>query len=468
MATYPPPTETLPTFNSTVFTAPLLDALTIAEADARYLKFPISQGGETISGDLTVTGEVLTTSIIDTIDDVAGTLAIGTLAGRTGAIQIGTGTTGTGKTITINGLASANTTTINGGTINISGSGGQTTLISNTGILTLTNGSASAINIGSNKTGGNIDIGQSGGTASTTTINIGTGTLNTGAINIGNGNTTSSLPITIGNQTGSFGSVDIGSTTIRVGRGNCATNSIETSTGGTLNLKTTASSSGAVNMGTGMTSGTIEIGTANSSTTAINIGNGTGNKSITIGNVTATSGDTFIRGFTVAINPNLTTGTLNLGQAMTAGSITIGGTTGGTTTLTVNRPIAPAYIPSAIGATNIGYQTSSTNNTFTSAIAGTFEVMNTGSITAGVWMVEGCFVFSGATGGGRRMCLNTTSAVMIDSRTQGVATGAFAQLAVSSIFSFSTATTVYLNIDITAGLGGVGTNISTLRWTRLA
>jgi len=310
MATYPPPTETLPTFNSTVFTSPLTDGLTVAEADGRYLKFPSSQGGETINGNLVVSGASTLSSVIT-------------------------------NTIT--------------------------------------------------------------GTAVGTAVSLYNEATRTGGISIGTGNTTGSVPITIGNQTGSFGSVDIGSTTISIGKNNCATNNIGTSTGGTLNLKT-GSTGGAINMGTSMTSGTIVLG----------------------------------------------------------------GTTGGTSTLTVNRPIAPAYLPSAIGATNIGYQASSTNNTYTSAIAGVFEVMNTGSITAGVWMVEGCFVFSGATGGGRRMGLNTTSAVMTDTRTQGVATGTFAQLVVSSIFSFSTATTVYLNIDITAGLGGAGTNISTLRWTRLA
>ena len=93
------------------------------------------------------------------------------------------------KAITIGGTSGGNTT-INGGTINIAGSGGSTTTISNTGILSLQNGSSSAMNIGTNKTGGNIDIGQSGATSSTTTINIGTGTLNTGAINIGGGTST--------------------------------------------------------------------------------------------------------------------------------------------------------------------------------------------------------------------------------------------------------------------------------------
>jgi hypothetical protein len=378
MATYPPPTETLPTFNSTVFTAPLLDALTIAEADARYLKFPISQGGETISGDLTVTGEVLTTSVIDTIDDVAGSLQIGTNFARTGEIRIGgSQSTGVGRTINIGTTASVGTLC----PVNIAGSA-ITIGSANTSTISVNPNVTSALNLGNTMTGGTLSVGQSGATSSSTVISIGNGSNQTGNINIGTGGTTFKQ-ITIGNITGAGGTLILGSQTISV---------------------------------------------ANTS------------------NTTA----------------------LNLGTGMTGGAVILGGTTGGTSTLTVNRPIAPAYLPSAIGTTNIGYQTSSTNNTFTTAVAGVFEVMNTGSITAGVWMVEGCFVFSGATGGGRRMGLNTASAVLLDSRTQGVATGSFAQLAVSSIFSFSTATTVYLNIDITAGLGGAGSNISTLRWTRLA
>jgi hypothetical protein len=219
----------------------------------------------------------------------------------------------------------------------------------------------------------------------------------------------------------------------------------------------------------------------------------------TTGTITGNSYQSSGTGIDISFGPNITTGSIHIGVAQTSGDINLGtgtdrtaagniyigtgGTAGGinigrsnvvsivnsaTPTLTINRPIAPSYLPSGIGETNIGYQQLLTNNTYTTASTGSFEVMNTGAIVAGVWMVEGCFVFSGATGGGRRMGLNTASAVLLDTRTQGVATGSFAQLQVSSIFSFSTSTTVYLNINITAALGAAGTNISTLRWTRLA
>ena len=358
MATYPPPTETLPTFNSTVFTSPLTDGLTVAEADLRYLKFPSSQGGETINGNLVVSGTT-------TVDTIAGS-AVGTAvslyneASRTGAISIGAGGTGS-RIITINRSGGGNTN-INGWTIV-----GSNNILNTTGDIQIdtTGGAGRGLYLGSSISTGPVYIGNA---MTSGTIFIGNGASQTGAINIGTGNTTSSLPITIGNQSGAFGSVDIGTTTITVGKSNTATNNIQTSTSGTLNLKTT-STGGAINMGTGMTSGTINIGrtdatastttisiaTGSSQTGAIDIGTGSSNKDITIGSVLSTGNSTFIRGKTVAINPKVDDGTLNLGQAMTGGSIFLGGTTGGTNTLTIQRPIQlssgadPASSTSAIG-----------------------------------------------------------------------------------------------------------------------
>ena len=484
MATYEPPTEDLTYpdgFNPLVFQQ-LTDALTIEEGDARYLRFPLGQGAETIPS-LTVSGTLTTVDIepssASTALDIAGTqvsgaLTIGNEGARTGAINIGTGTTGTGKTITIGGLASANTTTINGGIINISGSSGQTTTISNTGILSLQNGSSSAMNIGSSKTGGNIDIGMSGATASTTTINIGVGSNQTGAINIGTGNTTSAIPIIIGNQTGAFGSVDIGTTTITVGRSNTATNSIQTSTGGTLNLKTTASSGGTINMGTGMTSGDIKIGRndGTSSTTAISIGTGSNqtggieigsggsNKDITIGNVSSTANSTFLRGKTVAINAKVDDGTLNLGQAMTGGSIVLGGTTGGTNTLTLNRPFTPAYLPSAIGATNIGHIATPASAGLTPITTGTGNLANF-SLDAGVWDVQVRVRITGVTafaGNFFRLSLSTnsgTQSTYINDWFADNATGSCSFL-VNGKFSLSATTTIYV-----VGIAGGGVAVST-------
>ena len=494
MATYEPPTEDLTYpdgFNPLVFQQ-LTDALTIEEGDARYLRFPLGQGAEqiptlTVSGTLTAATAVVSGALsagASTLSSVITNTITGTAVGtpvslfaeatRSGAINIGTGTTA--KTLTIGADSGSTTVNIAGSSIFI-GSNNATT-------VTMNSQGTGEVRLGYNLSGGTLTIG--GATGGTTVVNIATGASQTGAINIGTGNTLSSLPITIGNQTGSFGSVDIGSTTIRVGRGNCASNSIETSTGGTLNLKTTASSGGAINMGTGMTSGTIDIGQngATASTTAITIGNGSNqsgaisigtgtaaSKSITVGNVSGAFGTLNLGCASISIANASNTTALNLGTGMTSGAIILGGTTGGTTTLTLNRPITPAYLPSAITAsTQIGFTANTTNNTYVAAtVAGSYEIMNV-SLPAGVWLCEGCMVFENATGGGRRLGFNTTSANLTnDDRTNGVATGGFAQLQVATVFSFSTTTTVYLNIEITAGLSTVaGENVFNFRRTRIA
>tara|TARA_R110000868_G_scaffold1707_2_gene13749 strand:- start:401 stop:1603 length:1203 start_codon:yes stop_codon:yes gene_type:complete len=293
MATYPPPTETLPTFNSTVFTSPLTDGLTVAEADLRYLKFPSSQGGETINGNLVVSGTT-------TVDTIAGS-AVGTAvslyneASRTGAISIGAGGTGS-RIITINRNGGGNTN-INGWTIN--------------GTNNILNAS------------GDIQIDTTGG--GSRGLYLG-GSITTGTVLIGNA----------------------------------------------------------------MTSGTIAIGNGASQTGAIDIGTGSSSKNITIGSVLSTGNSTFIRGKTVAINPKVDDGTLNLGQAMTGGTIVIGGSS--TNSLTIQRPIQlssgadPASSSTAIGYI---YPIITTTSVGIAVPANTYT-WSTGarSLGIGVWMLS--------------------------------------------------------------------------------
>jgi hypothetical protein len=61
MTSYIPPTINTPIFDPTQFTDD--NAITISEGDGRYLRFPISQGSETINGDLTITNEAFCTTI---------------------------------------------------------------------------------------------------------------------------------------------------------------------------------------------------------------------------------------------------------------------------------------------------------------------------------------------------------------------------------------------------------------------
>jgi hypothetical protein len=189
----------------------------------------------------------------------------------TGDIFMGTSVS-TGVALNWGSSSNGGNLTFRGGTFNFFGSG----------LIYLRGGPTFEINLGDTQTSG--------------ILNIATSSSRTGAVNIATGATTTSTAISIGNQTGAFGSCDIGTTTITVGKANTATNSMQTSTNGTLNLKTT-STGGNVNLGTGMTSGNIFISGGSASATNILIGSSqttytgsiaigtvvTGNAPITIG-----------------------------------------------------------------------------------------------------------------------------------------------------------------------------------------
>jgi hypothetical protein len=215
MAIYNPPTETLPIFDSSVFESNSA-GLTIAEGDARYLRFPVSQGSETISGALVVSGTITT-------DDIAGS-AVGTAvslfneATRTGTITIGTGASS--KTITIGNNTGGNFT-LNGANLLLR----PTTLVA----------------IGDTMTSGEIRIAPANTTTTSTVINIGTGSALTGAINIGTGSSTKT--VTIGRA--------LGSNTLNL---NAHTVALQTGTGSVL-------------IGTTATAGTITIGNASNALT---------------------------------------------------------------------------------------------------------------------------------------------------------------------------------------------------------
>lgn len=245
MTSYRPPTENYPLFDPSVFDTSTT-ALTQADGDERYVRFPVAQGNQDFPANLTVGGTttigaatfqdvnpayeikypvtsgridfysntsgdvstrglkvdatgVHTISKYDTIDETAGTLNIGTLVARTGTIQIG-GATGTGAGRTINigttGGSGVNTINIGGSAITV-GSGNSST-------VTVNPNATSALQLGNNMTGGSIVIG--GSTGGSTTIAIGTGASQSGAITIGSGGTAKS--ITIGTATN--GTINVG------------------------------------------------------------------------------------------------------------------------------------------------------------------------------------------------------------------------------------------------------------------
>jgi len=153
-------------------------------------------------------------------------------------------------------------------------------------------------------------------------LNIGTATARTGSINIGTGTTAKNLNI---GTTGGAGSttVSIGGSSVTVGSANCSTLTCNPAAGSNLNLGSTMTG-GTLRIG-GTTGGstTIDIGSGSAQTGAIEIGTADSNKNITIGSVGSTGSSTLIRGKTVSVNANITSGTLNFGQAMTDATATI-------------------------------------------------------------------------------------------------------------------------------------------------
>ena len=100
MSAYNPPTESVPIFDSSLFSANT-DVLTIAKADTLYLKFPIAQGNEylqavsvagaatftgaaTFNGDLTLNQSKIHLGTNAGVGQAANAIAIGSNAGLTG------------------------------------------------------------------------------------------------------------------------------------------------------------------------------------------------------------------------------------------------------------------------------------------------------------------------------------------------------------------------------------------------
>lgn len=489
MATYEPPTADLPEFDTLVFTS-LEENLTIAEADTRYLRFPLAQGDETIP-NLTVGGVstlgtatftnnnpeyrieypvdngridffantgggvltrgckidatgVHTNSKYDTIDETAGILNIGTLSGRTGAINIGTGTTATGAINigTGNTTGSAQTiqlgragtgSNVNIGFWNYNGSNGQLVYqgggqIGSTGNLNIFPNATSALTMGVGMTAGSVSILPADATSSTTTLNIASGSAYTGAINIGNGAT--SKNITIGSGAG--GTTLIRGGTMTISSNATAINTLfATSTSGSLTIfpsDATASST------------SLNIGTGSAYTGTINIGTGTGN-----------------------------TSSVNIGRS---NMITVDGDSGGTPTIFFNRPITPSYTPSSIASTTLGYTDFPTASAF-GTLSSTVSNIAQFSIGAGVWDVKARVrITSIASVAGNFFRMGFTS----NASSLGTLYGDWNQDGISGVvnillsgtFAVNSTTTIYVRGSCSAGGGGGACDTCDVIATRIA
>jgi hypothetical protein len=147
-----------------------------------------------ISGNVRASNTAFTNNILplisgDTLNIAStqqtGVLNIGTLTARTGAINIGTGTSN--KNLTI-GSTSAGTTALRGSTVFVTGT---TVLLGNsvtTGTVAIGNTmTTGTLLLGNAMTGGTINIGPVGATASTTTMNVATGSAFNGTLKIMDG-----------------------------------------------------------------------------------------------------------------------------------------------------------------------------------------------------------------------------------------------------------------------------------------
>ena len=347
MATYLPPTEDLPTFDTLVFSS-LEDNITIANGDTRYLRFPVSQGSETISGNLTTTGAIITSAIQGTTVGTATSLYSET--SRTGAINFGTGTSS--KTITI-GNDTATTTEIKGSTINATRLAVSGTLSAGTfapatiNCATLNSATGTNQTIGNNLTTNSISLGNA---ISSGTINIGNG-LTSGTIDIGKG---TGGTITIANASSTTASVQIGTDASAFNDSTCVIGqnsalSINNSNGN-VNLSTASTSAGTLTIANEAGSNrTIQIGRNN----AITVNNGaTSTVSIT-GTTNINTGGTV----TTQIGNNSASsivslfGTVNVNSSGSQ-STAIGNSTGTTTILkTLAEPSATSSVSTQSGTT---------------------------------------------------------------------------------------------------------------------
>ena len=221
MATYLPPSENLPIFDTSVFDETNGAYLTYTSAKKLFLTYPTAQGEETIAS--------LIAGSIDYTSPASGSyFDIGTNQVSGGTIRLGP--TGTSGVSVHAGNIDCTNNTINNATDaalnNLSLGNSQTTGILNIGTGTrTTGGNGGAINIG---TGGSI----------TAPINIGGGASSSNTINIGQtGSTTGTTTTNINTSSSGAHPVNIGSSTALTTINGTLTTSLGTIAGKNANLE---------------------------------------------------------------------------------------------------------------------------------------------------------------------------------------------------------------------------------------
>ena len=250
MATYTPPTEDFSypdSFNPIVFRS-ADDSITIAEGDTRYLRFPVSQGSETISGNLTITGEGFCSTVPTGNTSLANKLYVDNAV--VGGSILGTNNTWTGTNAFNTSLPTSTQTPTT-----------STELTTKTYVDSAISG-ASILGLNNTFTGINTFT-------NTTIANQIEGATNTDIVVEGKG--TGDVILKTG-TTNRITCADNGGITIAGGSGN----PLDITTTGNITLQSATGTN--INIGNTQTSGTINIGVNSSSnrTGAINLGTGAG------------------------------------------------------------------------------------------------------------------------------------------------------------------------------------------------
>ena len=294
------------------------------------------------------------------------------------------------------------------------------------GVVNINGTATNAHTLFNTATGGSLTILPSDATASTTALDIASGSAYTGAINIGNG--ASSKNITIGSGAG--GTTLIRGGTVNISSNSSATNALfSTSTGGSVSILPSDAT---------VSTTTLNLATGSAYTGNVNIGTGANN-----------------------------TGSVNIGRGT---MINVDGDNGSFPTITFSRPITPSYTPSSIISTTLGY-TDFPSGTIITTLTTTNQSIASFSIGAGVWDVKTRVRISGvvaAAGNYFRMGLttsNTSFGVVYGDWNQDNIGGAI-NIQLSNTFSVNSTTTIYVRGS--CGVNGGTTDVCDTIATRIA
>jgi hypothetical protein len=356
MATYLPPSENLPIFDTSVFDETNGAYLTYTSAKKLFLTYPTAQGEETIAS--------LIAGSIDYTSPASGSyFEIGTNQVSGGTIRLGPTGTSTGVSVHAGNIDCTNNTINNASasdTGNLALGNSQTSGVLNIGTgVRATTGNGGAINIGGGVgSAAPINIGPISAVSGTGIVNINTSTATTGVINIGSSSATTNIKGTstcTGTITATSG---LSSSGLITTSGNITTTGSGTITSaGTITATSGLSSSGLITTSGNIT--TTSTGTITSAGT-ITASSGLSSSGLitTSGNITTTSTGTMTSAglFTSStgtktpyIEPITASSALAIGATQTGAILSIGT---GTRTSAIN--IGNAAVNANTGGVNVG------------------------------------------------------------------------------------------------------------------